>query len=36
LYNLGEKKKYVYLKERGHLGDTGVDGRILLRWIFKK
>ena len=22
------------LKERGHLGDPGVDGRIKLRWIF--
>jgi hypothetical protein len=24
------------LKERGHLGDTGLDGRIILRWIFRK
>jgi hypothetical protein len=24
------------LRERDHLGDTGVDGRIKLRWIFKK
>jgi hypothetical protein len=22
------------LKERGHRGDPGVDGRIILRWIF--
>ena len=22
------------LRERGHLGDPGVDGRIKLRWIF--
>jgi hypothetical protein len=21
------------LKERGHFGDPGVDGRIILRWI---
>jgi hypothetical protein len=24
------------LREIGHLGETGVDGRIILRWIFKK
>ena len=24
------------LKERDHLGDQGVDGRIILRWIFRK
>ena len=24
------------LRERDHLGDTGVDGRIILRWIFRK
>jgi hypothetical protein len=22
------------LKERGHLGNPGTDGRIILRWIF--
>jgi hypothetical protein len=24
------------LKERGHLGDPGIDGKIILRWIFRK
>ena len=24
------------LRERDHLGDTGVDGRIILRRIFRK
>jgi hypothetical protein len=23
------------LRERDHLGDPGVDGRIILRWIFR-
>jgi hypothetical protein len=24
------------LRERNHWGDPGIDGRILLRWIFRK
>jgi hypothetical protein len=24
------------LKKRDHLGDPGVEGRIVLRWIFRK
>jgi hypothetical protein len=24
------------LRERDHSGDTGVDGRIMFRWIFRK
>jgi glutaminase len=24
------------LRERDYLGDSGVDGRIILRWIFRK
>jgi hypothetical protein len=24
------------LMERDHFGDPGVDGRIILRWIFRK
>jgi hypothetical protein len=23
------------LRERSHLGDPGIDGRIILRWIFR-
>jgi len=23
------------VKERDHLGDAGVDGKIILRWIFR-
>ena len=25
-----------YLRERGHLEDPGVDGRIIRRWIFRQ
>jgi hypothetical protein len=24
------------LRERDHMGDPGVDGRIMLRWFFRK
>jgi hypothetical protein len=24
------------LRESGHLGDPGIDVRIILRWIFRK
>jgi len=37
----GRQKRYVQSfgwerKERDHLEDISVDGRIILRWIFKK
>jgi hypothetical protein len=27
---------YYYLRERGRWGDPDVDGRIILRWLFRK
>ena len=28
--------RMLHLRERDHWGDTDVDGRIILRWIFRK
>jgi hypothetical protein len=30
------KSRWGNLKERNHWGDPGVDGRIMLGWIFRK
>ena len=37
--NGGEEEYSILLgklRERGHLEDPGVDGRIVLSWIFRK
>jgi len=31
-----EQKRWGNLWERDHLENTGVDGRIILEWIFRK
>jgi len=31
-----DKKELLYLRERVHLEDLGLDGGIILRWIFRK
>jgi hypothetical protein len=39
LWGRGEKYTGFWwgnLRERDHLGDQGIDGRIILRWIFGK
>jgi len=38
-YGGGERCVQVFwgnLRERDHLGDADVDGRIILRWLFRK
>jgi hypothetical protein len=27
---------WIKMKERGHLKDLGVEGRIIFKWIFQK
>jgi hypothetical protein len=35
--HMGEERAvHTVLRERGHWGDPDVDGRIILRWIFRK
>jgi hypothetical protein len=38
---MGRRRVYIgfwweNLRERNHLEDTGVDGRIILKWIFRR
>jgi hypothetical protein len=38
---MGERKAYIgfwwgNLRKRDNLGDPDVDGRMILRWIFRK
>jgi hypothetical protein len=35
-YGGGERRVQGFGKEREHWGDPTVDGRIILRWIFRK
>jgi hypothetical protein len=40
LARMGSRESYTvfwwgYLRERDHLEDTGIDGRLMLRWIFR-
>jgi len=36
----GEERLFLFwwgnLRERNHLGDPGVNGSLILRWIFRK
>ena len=39
--NIGRGETYTgfwwgNLREREHFGDPGIDGRIIVRWIFRK
>ena len=40
MYGRGERHVQGFgggnLRERDHWGDPGIDGRIMLRWIFRK
>jgi len=33
---VGGEERRGNLRERDHFGDPGIDGRIILRWIFRK
>jgi hypothetical protein len=35
-YGEGERRVEEFGGERDHWGDPGLDGRLILRWIFRK
>ena len=36
MYRVWGEERWGNLRERDHLKDRGVDGRIILRWIYRK
>jgi hypothetical protein len=36
MWHAWEQERWGDLRERGHLKNIGLDGRIILKWIFMK